>query len=230
MSKIVFSTLVDRISGSLGGSTIKGHAAGTVMKPKTFPRRPRSLQQMTRRGRLSTFAGRWYSLPDTKKKLWEKYASLQQGKMSGFNAFMKANMTYYDSTRNRTYFIDTPPATPGTPEALISTSLVKTSSTNIRIFFSPAATSESPVCIHFAVQTGFSNRGKESWTWLGYSARGTYYDHNISTFPNNLVFKYYLYAFDRYGRKSPRTTVVAQLNTLSGRYGYTCYGLSWYGP
>lgn len=163
MAKITYSGLVDEIKGSLGGSTIKGHKAGSILKQKTTPRRPRTQAQQRLRGLVSQLSGNWFSLSDTQKELWNKYASMLSGSLSGFNAFVGANTLLLKSNHADLVQINSPPPYPSTPEFITGQQLLRIASSTMRYSWTSPLTSNDYVQLEWAVQAGYDVHGKQAW-------------------------------------------------------------------
>lgn len=116
MAKITYTSLVNKISGKLGGSTVKGGKGGNVLSGSQQPSGRVTIRQHYLRKLESDLSGQWYNLSIEKKALWDKYASLRGGHKTGFNVYVGANMVLAMAEHTDLVEIDTPPLTPSTPE------------------------------------------------------------------------------------------------------------------
>jgi hypothetical protein len=118
MAKVVYSALITRLRGSLSGSTFSNWKGIEVIKDRIFrPRQLFNVAQQSIRNIMSYLAGNWFAFDANVKVMWNTYASLLSGHMSGLNAYIKTNsrLIFYGSPLAA---IATPPPTPDTPDML----------------------------------------------------------------------------------------------------------------
>jgi hypothetical protein len=209
MAKIVPSALVDHFSGNMGGGSVMSRWKGIgTLKKHPSPRQPRSEAQQAVRGNLNTLAGDYYALSDTEKLLWEKYASLLPGKMSGLNAFIKlnSNLRRYLGVADQ---ITAPPPTPSTPEALGGFAVTVTDSLNNSIAWTTPTSASDYVIVDYSFMAGRSDLAHPRWGYAnGDSASGSPVVHTHD-FPIGTVLTYRGRVMDSYGRISPNTVQVS---------------------
>lgn len=70
MARVIFSALVDEISGKLSGSVFQSDAYGTVIRQRVSPRNPRSQLQQLRRGIFAYRTAQFRSLTNDQKTDW----------------------------------------------------------------------------------------------------------------------------------------------------------------
>lgn len=115
MAKITFSSLVSNVTGKLGGDVLRKGKAGVTLMDGYQPSGRGSNRQHIHRGRVNNYSGQWYSLTALQKALWNKYASLSPGVMTGFDAYIKLNIRLASANHDDLTSITTPPASPSTP-------------------------------------------------------------------------------------------------------------------
>lgn len=118
MAKITFSGLVSEITGKLHGSVLRKGRGGMVLMDGYKPGTTSSRQRL-HRGYISNFSSQWYSLSVGEKELWNKYATLLRGVMTGFDAYMKLNMRLAASYHNDLGSVTVPPVSPSTPTHVV---------------------------------------------------------------------------------------------------------------
>lgn len=114
MAKITFSGLVSQVTGKFHGSVLRKGRGGVVLMDGYKPQ-PASRCQRIQRGYVSNYSVGWYSLTVSQKELWNKYASLLRGAMTGFDAYMKLNMRLALSNHDDLGSVVAPPASPSVP-------------------------------------------------------------------------------------------------------------------
>lgn len=163
MAKLILSSLVTSIHKSLGGSTFKGHKAGTIIRSRRKPCNPRTADQQLLRGITNRLAGMYYSLSIEQKELWNKYASMLNRPLTGFNAFCGLNARLLKTEHADLNIIYAPPPYPSTPESVIGHSLLKISETTMRYDWLSPQTQDNYVYLEWATQVGYDMTGKETW-------------------------------------------------------------------
>jgi len=206
MAKIVYSALVETIRGKIGGTVASSWKGINVLKSGGTPRQPHSSTQQLVRGIMNNLSGAFYGLSDTERLLWNRYASLLPGSMTGMNAYVKQNSNLerylgYGSA------INNPPSSPSTPEAIIGFSIVVTDTvTNTPSWTSPASASDY-VIVDYSFMAGRDDASNPRWSFAGgASASATTITHTHA-FPVGTVMRYRARVMDSYGRISPNTTV-----------------------
>lgn len=228
MAKIQYTALVEEIKGSLGGSTIKGHKAGSILKQKTTPRRPRTQAQQRLRGYVNQVSGDWYSLSDTNKELWNKYASLLSDKLSGFNTFIRLNTRLLKSSHASLVQINSPPVTPGTPRHLESVTRETLNLTQRKITWTAPLTSDDYIDLYYAIQAGYSVTDKEAWHHVETVRSDVGEITHTHAYPDGTVMNYRARTIDIWGRLSPWCSVLESA-TFGAFYGEEYYGAGFYG-
>lgn len=228
MPKVIFSAIVQDISGKMGGSTLKRVKSGTILRRRQTTRQPRSQKQQETRGLYNTYAGKWYALSDTQKSLWNKYASLLPGTLSGFNAYLRLNIHLRKANHAGLTEISTPPPVPSTPEALGGLDAVPASGQTVISWTAPldAATW---VQVFFAPEVGFSFKGKEKWSLVETVLSNVGQVTHSHDFPTTTPLLYRARTTDAFGRISPWSHTHQGAGATPGRYGYSSYAYAYYG-
>ena len=233
MAKIKTSALIVDISGTIGGSTLKRNRGGLFIKNTTTPRRPRTEAQQFNRMMAAELSGRWQALSSTNQELWNRFASLVNPQMSGFNAFLGLNMNLLKSRNANLVLITSPPPTPSTPASINGFEGQTLSTTQNRIFWTEPSNSDIYVSVYWSVQSGYSHKGKEAWHLLTTVPSNDLEAVHTHDLPSGFIIAYKAYSIDLFGRLSPETTVISGpyfgAVTDPGYYGYSAYGFSYYG-
>ena len=103
MARIIYSALVTKISGSIGGTTFQSNKHGFTVKAKSNIVRPNSLLQNIRKIYFSAAVKYWNQLTTTQKDAYNTYASTRpqyaknnpSSELSGFNIFVKWHALNY---------------------------------------------------------------------------------------------------------------------------------------
>ncbi|HID30452.1 MAG TPA: hypothetical protein EYP19_10680 [Desulfobacterales bacterium] len=197
-----FSALVDTVRGSLGGTVFSQWKGVNVMKVRPSPRQPRSGKQQEIRGIINTLAGDFYGLTDTQKDLWNKYASLLPGALTGLNAYIRLNAPLYKYLGSSAV-ISTPPPTPSTPEPVGGLSVTATNATTTTITWTSPTAVTDYVIADVSFLAGRDDRAHPRWAFaVGASASAGTMTHTHS-YPTGTVLSYRVRVMDKYGRLSP---------------------------
>lgn len=211
MAKVIYSALITRLRGSLCGSTFSNWKGIEVIKDRIFrPRSLHNLAQQSIRNIMSYLAGNWYAFGANIKVMWNTYASLLSGHMSGLNAYIKTNsrLIFYGTPLAA---IAQPPPTPDTPDMLQS--LVYSASASISTFtWSAPKVASLYVILDRCFMVGLDDGSHPRWSYLKkiVSTGGTITDtHGLTA---GTIIRYRLRVIDLFGRVAPWTqtfTVVA---------------------
>jgi len=203
------------------------------MMNKMRPRNPRSSSQQLTRMNASYLSGKWNSLPNTSKDLWNQFASLSKPSWSGINAFVALNLNLITSNYGGFSIVTNPPPTPSTPRFVESLYVSKTSGSYNTIYWNHPQTSSDYISIYYSIQSCYSQKGKESWKLLQTIPSSTGFLNHVHGLPSGFIISYRARCLDIFGRVSPFTHASSGPFTesayLSGRYGITKYGFSYYG-
>jgi len=120
MAKIVLSSLVNSISGSLSGTTFRTNRAGTHFYPKTRNPKRNSQLQAEHRSRMTVVASYWRSLSSETKSMWKTFATLSKQNSTGYSAFMSTNLSILAACTSSLVCTTTPPTAPETPPPVVS--------------------------------------------------------------------------------------------------------------
>lgn len=163
MAKVEYSALVNRITGSLAGSTFKGNKILNVLMRRNRPRNPRTERQQIVRGCLAYYSGQWYALTDSEQELWNKYASLRGGGVSGYNLYMGTNVRICASCSTLLSEKRHPPTFPSVPASITGGSALCSGSGVLTVTWSTPNDASLYVQVYYAYDSGYSTVGKESW-------------------------------------------------------------------
>lgn len=233
MAKVKTSALIDSISGSLGGSTLKRYKGGLLIKNKTTPRNTRSASQQQTRLNASYLSGKWSTLPNTSKEMWTRFASLSKKQSSGINAFVGLNLNLIQSNFEAFSIQTTPPSNPSTPISVRNFECRRQSETQNTLYWQSPAAGDNYVSVYCCIAVGYSDRNKESWKLVGTahaSQLNIQHDHDL---PQGFYPSYKARSIDSYGRVSPFTDKIMwpypDITYESARYGQSAYGFCYYG-
>lgn len=206
MAKITFSALVESISGKHGkGGTVSSQWKGVqVLKRHPTPRQPRTAKQQEIRGLMNDLAGNWYGLSSTLQDLWNKYASLLTGAMTGMNAYQKLNLNLarYLGVAE---IISGPPPTPATPESLSGHGMAATDNvTNTLTWVTPTTNTEY-VILEFSYLAALDDRAHPRWSYAAGVSPSAQTLAHTHAYPESTIMSYRARVMDAYGRVSPYT-------------------------
>jgi hypothetical protein len=215
MAKITYSALVSRLSGSLGGSTFARWKGINVIKRKIFrPRQLFNFAQQNIRNIMSWLAGSWYALSAAKKVMWNTYASLLTGHMSGINAFIRNNtLLLYCGIKST--ITDQPPPTPDTPDMFTVLACGEALGVTTFTWTLPAAANLYAV-VDRCFMVGLDDGSHPRWAYLGKAATDTNTFEDTHGLAAGTIVRYRVRVADEYGRVSPWSqtfTVTATIPT-----------------
>lgn len=206
MAKIVYSALVSRIRGSLGGTTFANWKGIEVMKTKVLrPRQPHSTEQQLLRTAVSWLSGRWYALTAETKAMWNQYGSLLPKRMSGFNSFMALNVPglFYNQLGGYpTAVEEQPPQSVSTPGFIEGLSLVEAAGVTTVTWTSPILTSESLIA-EISYQSGLDDSSHPRWSYIGQAGCNLLTLAITHGFPVGAKLRYRFKVMDTQYRQSP---------------------------
>jgi hypothetical protein len=95
MARVIYSALIEKIQGSIGGTTFQQNAYGFTIKKKPNVVNKRRADQYTTRTLVARVSRAWQNLTDANRTAWDSYAAAfpRQSKnnpasvLSGFNYF-----------------------------------------------------------------------------------------------------------------------------------------------
>lgn len=113
MARIVYSGLIDKISGSIGGTCFQSNKYGFTVKRKPNIVRPHTARQQINKTLFSRTVRAWREMTQTGRDNWDTFASTNPqyaknnptSQLSGFACFVK--WTYYELQRGGN--VDTTP-------------------------------------------------------------------------------------------------------------------------
>lgn len=117
MAIIIPSSLVESITGRIGGSVLQVTRGVNWIRSGPDPRQPRVAQQQTIRGLINDYAGLWDGLSSGRKAAWNYYATGLPASTTGVNAYVAANARLVYASYITLIPILDPPYYPSTPTA-----------------------------------------------------------------------------------------------------------------
>lgn len=202
MAKIIYSALVSRLSGSLGGSTFARWKGINVIKRKIF--RPRSLfnfAQQNIRNIMSWLAGSWYALSEPQKVMWNTYASLLKKHMSGINAFIRNNSLLLYCGIKTTITLQ-PPATPDTPDMFTALECVEALGVTTISWSNPTDMTLYAI-IDRSIMVGLDDGSHPRWAYLGKKGSDQSSFNDTHGLAAGTKIRYRARVADEHGRVSP---------------------------
>jgi hypothetical protein len=206
MAKVIFSALVETVRGSHGkGGTVSSAWKGVnVLKRHPMPRQPRTAAQQSIRALMNDLSGNWYSLTDTQRELWNKYASLLSGPYTGMNAYLRLNLNLarYLGVAE---IISAPPPSPSTPQAPFGHSMAATDNvTNTLTWTAPSGNTDYMI-LEYSFLAALDDRAHPRWSFAtGVSPSALTLAHTHA-YPTGTIMSYRARVMDAYGRVSPYT-------------------------
>lgn len=97
MARIIYSALVDRIDGSIKGTTFQRNAYGFTIKGKPNMVNPNTISQGRRKIALTDMVNAWKTLTDPQRAAWDSYAGTYpvatrlnpNAYLGGYNYFLR---------------------------------------------------------------------------------------------------------------------------------------------
>jgi hypothetical protein len=159
---------------------------------------------------MSYLAGNWYALDANVKIMWNTYASLMAGHMSGINAYIKANsrLIFYGSPLVE---IAQPPSTPNTPDMLQGLTYSATAQKSSFAWTFPDE-ANIYVILDRAFMVGLDDASHPRWSFLKKALSTTNLIEDTHGLTAGTIIRYRLRVIDIYGRVTPWSqtfTVVA---------------------
>lgn len=212
MATWVPSALVSDIRGLLGNQVFSFQRGVHYIKAHNAnPVQPNSAAQQASKANWSDLSAWWFHLSTTHQEMWEKYASLQERHMGGFNAFLGVNMSLYNSGIPSPARRDYPPHTPDTPRAVRDFTVLSGSPTQNTLSWTAPDDAAVYVQTWKSYDWNYFSGYNQMWVIQAatLSTAGTYV-HNHDT-PSGARIWYRCRSIDLYGRKSPYTHTIKQL-------------------
>jgi len=220
MARVQYSALVNKVIGRLG-SVIYQCYKGTdyIRTSPAVWTNPNSYRQQQVRANLSLLVKSWYSLPSSHQELWNSFASMKGCHYFGHQAYTSLNCNLLNASHADLTCISHPPLRPGTPKHVQGFCVVSISPTSVCISWLIPNSSILYTTGHFHLHRGFCsvNPGfglcptvgyRPSFRFIGTSLSSTRTLIHTHNFPSNTRLFYRLNSIDKFGRKSPYTTVL----------------------
>jgi hypothetical protein len=204
MPKIVLAAPVESIQGKLGGSTIRKTRSGHMLTGTFPPTQRRTAAEAFIRGNLNNVAGDWAALSDPQHEAWNKYASMLDASMSGFNAFVRVNTRLLNADHPSLTQISWPASTPATPNAVRGFAAESNGTTTTLTWTGPN-TPLQWVQVQYSPQVAFSMSGKRRWATLPAVVASALTGSHSYTLPSGYSLYYRARTIDNRGRVSPWT-------------------------
>jgi len=230
MAKIFYSALVNTIAGKLLYGVLSRTKGISYLKSyNPTPTDRRTQRQVQVRSQISYLAGQWYLLSSTLKDLWNDYAAAHPDPQSGINAYIGVNqrlMYYFGSGARRT----APPPTPDTPEHPQGTNVLSLGAMDFCVTWTRPTDPNTFTAVNYRPVLGIERTASLQWKFGG-TAGGDKRSIRINTdYPHDYRVKFRVRSLDLLGRASPWSHVHDRGPSFAGRYGYSSYGYSYYGP
>lgn len=201
MAQIIYSSLVNSISGRFAGSVLaRGNAS--LRRHNAGLHNPRSEKQQTNRGHFSDLCGAWYALSDTQKSLWNTYAAMATRTGSGFNAFVGLNGKLLAAGHSDLTTINAPPPSPTTPPPVAGLVPAREEGTTTITWDTPQDP-DTYIEIYVSVPVGYFSEHKPKWMHVGTVRSDTGTFTHTHEFPSDIQLIYTALGLDHYGRSSP---------------------------
>lgn len=206
MAKVIFTALVESMSGSHGkqGSVSSQWKGVQVLKRHARPRQPRTSTQQLIRGLMNDLSGNWYGLSAVQQSLWNKYASLLEGAKTGMNAYQRLNLNLarYLGVANIT---NAPPPTPSTPDSVFGHTMTATDNTTNTLTWTAPTTVADWLILDYSFMAGLDDRAHPRWSYAAAVSPSALTLAHTHAFPTGTIMSYRARVMDEYGRVSPFT-------------------------
>lgn len=204
MAKVTFSFAIETIRGSHGkGGTVSSQWKGiNVLKRHPTPRQPRTSKQQEIRGLMNDLAGNWYGLSDIQHELWNKYASLLNGPVTGMNSYQKLNLNlarYLGVAQ----IISGPPPSPSTPESTTGHSMTATDGTTNTLTWTAPSTVADWLILEYSFMAGLDDRAHPRWSYATAVSPSALTLAHTHAYPEGTIMSYRVRVMDEFGRTSP---------------------------
>lgn len=129
MARIIYSGIVTKISGSMGGTTFQSNAYGYTCKNKANMVKPNSEDQQLRKLILASATKNWSSMAQLGRDNWNTFAATfpQYSKhntsavLSGFAVFVKWHAAFYLGTGTFSFVDSAPTVAPSVMDTVVVT-------------------------------------------------------------------------------------------------------------
>lgn len=226
MPRVVYAASIESITGKLGGSILKRVKSGPIVHRGQRGRQPRSAKQQETRGFYNTYAGKWRTLTETQRRLWNKAASVRQGRMSGFNAYLQANVRLRKAGHADLVEISAPAPSPSTPDHVHGLEAWPSTTQNTIVWTAPTGT-DVWVEVFFAFEVGYSLKDKEKWSLVETVRADVGQVVHTHGLPTTIPMLYRARSIDTWARLSPWTERTYGA-TIGARYDEDFYGGGFY--
>lgn len=207
MPKIFFGAPIESIHGKLGGSTIRRTRAGHVLSHTVSPAQKKTAAEARVRGHINRVTGDWYGLTDLQRDAWNKYASMLDRPLSGFNVYVRHNCRLLDANHASLTQISNAPFTPETPHFPRAFTATVAETGNTLAWTSPTSGVQW-IQVQYSIQVGFSMTGKRRWLLLPAVASNLLtFEHTIAL-PAAYVIHYRARTINNRGRVTPWTALI----------------------
>ena len=221
MAKTYYSALINCIRGLLNNTIYQAYK-GTeyIRQAPVSVTNPNTSRQQLIRTSISKLAKTYDSLTAGEKELWDSYAVMAGYHCFGQQTYIKFNMNISCADHPELTCISSPPATPGTPKHVQGFCVTPMSSLSNCISWTVPADVNTFVESYFRLHRGFCSISPcyGLCPTVGYRPSFRFvatcradYGHIVHTHTwpvgTRLFFK--VFSIDKYGRKSPRSHVLA---------------------
>lgn len=222
MPKVTYTSQVEKITGKMGGSILKGVKSGSILRRGQRTRQPHSPKQQQTRALYNRYAGLWYQLSDTEKAMWHKFASLLPQKISGLNAYIQHNVRLIKARHADLTPITSPPQTPSTPEHITGHEVLRIAPTTMRYQWTGPSDTSNWVELYWAVAVAYDFTGKQKWTHVDTTRSDENYIEWTNDYPLETPIHTRARTIDPSGRVSPWTDVLRWEHGVPAPIGTEC--------
>lgn len=212
MATWVPSALVSDIRGLIGNQVFSFQKGKHYIREHNpNPNQPNSAAQQAINANVSDLSSWWYHLTDTQQGMWNKFASLQNRALSGFNAFLGVNLSLYSSGIPNPTRRDHPPLTPATPTSIQDFAVVSGSPTQNTVSWTIPNNAALYVQTWKSYDWNYFSTYNKMWVIQAATlSTALTYVHNHDT-PSGARIWYRLRSIDLWGRRSPFTHTIKQV-------------------
>lgn len=209
MAKIMYSALVNRISGRISHSVLSNwKGKGVIKRHNASIHQPHSAAQQAIRGLFSDLAGEYYSLTSIQKELWQSYVSVLADRMTPLNAYVGMNQIkqkYLPGSAR----LSTPPSTPSTPAHIVGFTVSALAASDFSIGWTTPVAATAVIVADYWPMPGFDNTIAPRFVF-GVSATPAGLSVALcTTYPVGTVIKFRVRTIDLFGRTSPWSNMLS---------------------
>lgn len=209
MAKWYPGSLIAGISGRLGEDVYyRVGSSHRIRKHVPHVSQPNTPRQMTIRGLLSNQAGRWFTLPNSYKEMWRKYASMSSHYKVAFNAFLGHNMRLLVADHPDLVQIDYPALTPGTPRFCDGFTIIPTNSVTNTISWTAPLNTKDYTQAFYCLDYSYAANYNKHWVMIQTVRSDVGQIVHTHSYAPSVTMYYHCRTIDKIGRISPVTHTI----------------------